>query len=72
MIIPLLGRVTISWIIDITTISVSIVYCYVSICTLLSARKSGSLKYKCLGIFGIIVSVLLVDDMDINREDQEP
>ena len=58
MIIPLLGRVTISWIIDITTISVSIVYCYVSICTFISARKTGSLKYKCLGIFGIIVSVL--------------
>ncbi len=58
MIIPLLGRVTISWIIDITTISVSIVYCYVSICTFLSARKSGSLKHQCLGVFGIIVSVL--------------
>ena len=58
MIIPLLGRVTISWIIDITTISVSIVYCYVSICTFISARKNGSIKYKCLGIFGILVSVL--------------
>ena len=58
MIIPLLGRVTISWIIDITTISVSIVYCYASICTYISAKKSGEPKYKCLGIFGIIVSVV--------------
>ena len=58
MFIPLIGRVAISWIIDITTISVSIVYCYVSICTFLSARKSGDLKCRCLGIFGIIVSVL--------------
>ena len=58
MIIPFLGRVTIGWIIDITTISVSIVYCYVSICTYISAKKNNSLKYRILGIFGIVVSAL--------------
>ncbi|MBO4414347.1 MAG: amino acid permease [Lachnospiraceae bacterium] len=56
--IPLMGRVTISWIIDITTISVSIVYCYISICTLISARNNKDRKYKWLGIFGIVISIL--------------
>ncbi len=58
VIMPFLGRVTISWIIDVTTISVSIVYCYTSICTFISARKRRDLKYKLLGIFGMIISVL--------------
>ena len=55
--IPFLGRTAIGWIVDVTTISAAIAYTYVSAGSFKIAQKENSLKFKILGILGIISSI---------------
>ena len=55
---PFLGRTAIGWNADVSTLSVAIVYTYVSICAFVTAKKEKKLFYRLTGIAGIIVSLL--------------
>ncbi len=60
-VIPFLGRTAIGWIVDITTISASIAYIYVSACTAklsLSERGGRRTALLALGVVGIAISTL--------------
>ena len=54
--IPLVGRTAVGWIVDVTTISASIAYGYVSFCTFAVARKEGRPYVMASGIAGLAVS----------------
>ena len=54
--IPLLGRTAISWLTDVTTISASLTYGYVSLCACRLAREEGSAPRVVLGIVGMVMS----------------
>ncbi len=54
--IPFIGRTAMGWNADVSTLSTSIVYAYISICCFTTARKSKSLRYEVCGILGIIIS----------------
>lgn len=55
--IPFLGRTAISWLTDITTISASLAYGYVSLCAFFLAREEGSLQRQGLGLLGAVMSL---------------
>ncbi|MBE5957944.1 MAG: amino acid permease [Lachnospiraceae bacterium] len=57
--IPFLGRSALGWIVDLTTISGTIIYGMVSGATLRKARINKDVKYKSLGIIGITITILL-------------
>ena len=52
--IPFLGRTAIGWIVDITTISASIAYGYISACTLVTAGREKNISFQITGIIGLI------------------
>ena len=54
--VPLVGRTAVGWIVDVTTISASIAYGYVSFCTIMVARKEGRRFVMASGIAGVAVS----------------
>lgn len=54
---PFLGRTSIAWLTDITTISASIAYGYASLCSFREARKEGSVGLSLAGGFGVMVSL---------------
>ena len=56
--IPLLGRAVIGWNADVSTLSVAVVYTYISICTFRTMRR-GSLRYV-LGIIGTVLSLFIL------------
>ena len=56
--VPFLGRTAIAWLTDITTISGSLAYGYVSLCAYHMAKEEGSRPRQALGIFGTVVSAL--------------
>ena len=55
--IPFLGRTTIGWVVDVTSIGASIAYGYVSYCTYALAKKDGRRREMAFGIVGLAVSV---------------
>lgn len=57
--IPFVGRTAVGWNADVSTLSVSIVYAYISICAFLTAREKGKTSVKVSGIMGIAASVLV-------------
>ena len=58
LIIPFFGRTAIGWIVDVTTIGATIVYCYVSASAYKTARdRQDSIEIR-TGLMGIIVMVL--------------
>ena len=54
--VPLVGRTAVGWIVDVTTISASIAYGYVSFCTIMVARKEGRRFVMASGIAGVAVA----------------
>lgn len=50
-VIPFFGRTAISWIVDVTTVGGTIIYCYTSAAALKAAREE---KYKLMIVFGAI------------------
>ena len=54
--VPFLGRTAIAWLTDITTISASLAYGYVSFCAYLLAKEEDSQLRKVLGLTGLAVS----------------
>ena len=54
--VPLVGRTTIGWIVDVTTIGASIAYGYVSFCTFMVAKKEGRRFVMASGCVGMVVS----------------
>jgi signal transduction histidine kinase/CheY-like chemotaxis protein len=57
--IPFLGRSALGWIVDLTTISGTIIYGMVSGATLRKARIHNNIRYKLLGIVGISITITL-------------
>ncbi len=56
--IPFLGRTAIGWNADIATLSVSIVYMYISICCYLTAKEKVSRRHMVGGAVGALISAL--------------
>ena len=52
--IPFLGRTTIGWIVDVTTIGATLVYAFVSISVLKIANEEGAKKEKIYGTLGLL------------------
>ena len=55
---PFLGRTTISWIVDVTTVGATIAYALASASAWKTAGQENNKKYKFFGLIGMIVSVL--------------
>ena len=56
-IIPFFGRTAISWIVDVTTVGATIIYCYTSAAALKAARQDGDKWVTVTGVAGIVISV---------------
>ncbi len=56
-IIPFFGRTAISWIVDVTTVGGTIIYCYTSAAALKEARAEKDRKMTAFAIAGVIFSV---------------
>ncbi len=54
-----LGRTTIGWVIDVTTIGASIVYGYVSYCAYVQARHEGRRLRMAVGIAGLVTAIAI-------------
>ncbi|MBO4300999.1 MAG: amino acid permease, partial [Desulfovibrio sp.] len=57
VLISFAGRTAIGWIVDITSISATIVYTYVSACAFLLARREGNRLYQKTGLAGMLMGV---------------
>ena len=57
--IPFLGRTAVGWNADVSTLSVAIVYAYISICALKTARKYQDKRAGVTGITGLICSIVI-------------
>ena len=55
--IPLLGRTAIGWNVDVSTLSVSIVYAYISICCIMTAE--GNRRVLINGLCGLVSFILI-------------
>jgi signal transduction histidine kinase/amino acid transporter/CheY-like chemotaxis protein len=53
---PFVGRAAIGWIVDVTTVSASIAYSYISACSLRVAREENLRAIKVTSIVGIVLS----------------
>ncbi len=56
VLVPFLGRTTINWLVDVTTICVIIAYVYVSLSTVKTARKERNRPAAILGVLGTVIS----------------
>ena len=54
--VPFVGRAAIGWIVDVTSVSAAITYCYVSACAARTARLEGDRGMRALGWAGIVIS----------------
>ena len=66
--IPFLGRTSIGWIVDITTIGATLIYGFVSAAAFKAAKKAGDRREKIFGAVGFILMVvfgayLLISDL---------
>lgn len=57
VLIPFLGRTAIGWIVDVTTIGATLLYGYVSACTLKAASESGDSAEKKTGMAGLLIMI---------------
>lgn len=72
-----LGQVVIGWATDISTLSVAIVYGFISICAYKRAEERGNVKKAMVGIVGTILAFMIFAlvvsptflDMDLSAED---
>ena len=58
--VPFVGRAAIGWIVDVTSISAAIAYGYASACSLVTARREGSLPILATSVIGIIAAVAFI------------
>lgn len=56
--VSFLGRTTIGWIVDVTTVGSVVVYGYVSICSFVVGRREKKRAAKITGIIGTVTSVI--------------
>ena len=56
LIIPFFGRTAIAWLTDVTTITASIAYGYVSLCNYITAKETGNKRQKIFGLSGLVLS----------------
>ena len=56
--VPFVGRAAIGWIVDVTSISASIAYCYIAACCYMVARRENQHNMVMVGILGIVISAL--------------
>jgi signal transduction histidine kinase/CheY-like chemotaxis protein len=56
--IPLLGRTTIGWIVDVTTIGATIAYAYTSYCAYANAKQDSNTIVSITGMLGVLISGL--------------
>ena len=56
--VPLLGRTTIGWIIDVNTVGATIAYAYTSASALATAKKDKNKAIQITGIIGIVMSII--------------
>ncbi len=54
-----LGRTAIGWNADVATLSVSIVYAYISVCAYMVAKKNGNVLQKVMGLLGTAISFII-------------
>lgn len=57
--VSFLGRTAVGWNADVSTLSVAIVYVYISICTFIGARRSGDRMNKISGLAGTAAMLLV-------------
>ena len=57
---PFLGRTAIGWIVDVTTIGASIVYAYISICSVAVGKHEKNRRMMVPGLLGTAVSVVFL------------
>ena len=57
LVIPFLGRVTVGWIVDVTTFGATIVYGFVSACTWKTASFRNDVIEKRTGLIGVVIMV---------------
>ena len=57
--VPLLGRTAVGWNADVSTLSVSIVYAYISICAFITASRQEEKGAKLMGIAGLTLFSLV-------------
>ena len=55
--VPLLGRTTIGWIVDVNTIGATIAYGFISAAVLKKSRETGELREKITGMAGLVIMV---------------
>ncbi|MBQ3334697.1 MAG: amino acid permease [Eubacteriaceae bacterium] len=58
--IPFLGRTAVGWNADVSTLSVAIVYAYISLCVYLAAKKEKDRFGLGMGAFGFVCAVLVL------------
>ena len=58
--IPFLGRTAVGWNADVSTLSVAIVYAYISLCVYLTAKKEKDRFGLGMGAFGFVCAVLVL------------
>ncbi|MCR5661798.1 MAG: amino acid permease [bacterium] len=56
---PFLGRTAVAWNADVSTLSVAIVYAYISICAYITAKENGSKTGMICGVAGVLMSALV-------------
>ena len=59
LLVPFLGRTAVGWNADVATLSVSIVYAYISICSAIIAKRNDNKWNYILGIIGTIISGMI-------------
>ena len=59
VLVPLLGRTTVGWIVDVTTIGAMIIYAFVSASTFKAAREDGQRRDANMGLAGLVLMLLV-------------
>lgn len=58
--VPFIGRIVLSWILDLMSLGALIAYTYVSIAVLLRARREGSMPMRAMGLAGATISGICI------------
>ena len=60
LVMPFLGRTAIGWIVDVTTIGASIVYAYISICSVAIGKREKNRRMMVPGLHGTAIYVIFL------------
>lgn len=56
--VPFVGRAAIGWIVDVTSVTASIAYCYVCLCAYRVASQRSNRSVKVVSVAGIVISLV--------------